>query len=227
MEKLKVALGINYWDDPKGLIRILNESTYDFVDRIYLIDGRYKTREDVPQYGDEMDYIIAPKRKVQLTRLYDAKQITKRNRYWERAEEDNMDFLIVIDSDEYMTIDSSLFLKSLEQLSDRPERCYPISEITTGVATFSRPRLFKPPFDYRHRPNRGGNGISHGSLYTEYGESDYEIINEFYAYFKWNPDVDIHMGQGIPGIQMYQDKTYRSRERVIADRVYYDTVPDR
>ena len=223
-----MALGINYWDDIIGLGRILNSSAYDFVDRIYLIDGRYKSREDEPQFKSTDIYHIKEKyRKVNLTVFYDANQITKRNRYWERAEEDNMDFLIVIDSDEYIEIKPEEFHNSLMNIIYKPERCYPISEITTGVATFSRPRLFKGPFDYRHRTNRGGSGISHGALYTEYGESDHEIIKEFYAYFKWNPDIDIHIGQGIPGIQMYHDKTHRSRERVIADRVYYDAVPDR
>jgi len=38
----KVALGINYWDDPEGLRQILESKIYDYVDKIYLIDGRYK-----------------------------------------------------------------------------------------------------------------------------------------------------------------------------------------
>jgi len=228
MSNFKVGLGINYWDDIKGLFKILNSDIYDYVDKIYVIDGRYKDREDSPVEEEyALDILCKTFRKIQLTRFYNAKQIEKRNRYWERAEEDGMDFLIVIDSDETIEVQPTIFEDSLRNIVDKKEQCFPISQEVIGISTFSRPRLFKAPFNFRHRQNRGQNGISHGSLYKEYGTSQDEIILHFYAWFKYNPSADIHNGDGLPGIKMWHDKSHRTRERIIADRVFYNDNPDR
>jgi len=93
----------------------------------------------------------------------------------------------------------------------------------------SRPRLFKGPFTFRHRENKNGNGISHGSLYEDYGEGETEIINQMYSWFKDHPKRNINTGDqtGVPGFEMFHDKQFRNKERIIADRVYYDETPDR
>ena len=49
-----------------------------------------------------------------------------------------------------------------------------------------------------------------------------------YHWFKDHPKRTVNGEQsGIPGIKMWHDKKHRSRERVIADRVYYDEDPKR
>ena len=50
-----------------------------------------------------------------------------------------------------------------------------------------------------------------------------------YAWFKDHPKRQINSDDqsGIDGIKMWHDKTFRSRDRVIADRVYYDETPSR
>ena len=46
----KVSVGINYFDDVEGLIKILtNDSVYDYVDKFYVIDGIYSGRKDLQQ----------------------------------------------------------------------------------------------------------------------------------------------------------------------------------
>lgn len=43
----KVGVGINYFDDTKGLIKILtNDTVYDYITKFYVIDGLYAGRND-------------------------------------------------------------------------------------------------------------------------------------------------------------------------------------
>lgn len=217
---MKVAVGINYYDDLHGLLYSFEAKPgfYDKVDKIYLIDGRYKDRDDMPEYNPaEMDYISGKYRKVHYVQMFNRTQIEKRNRYIEMAEKDDMDFLIVLDSDEWLHIRD---IGVLHRVLDRPEQCFPIMQTHEVIGTQPRPRLFKKPFDFRHRENK--SGISHGSLYSEYGKGNIEIINQMYAWYK-----DHDKGTGIPGFEMFHDKQFRSKKRVIADRIYYDENPNR
>lgn len=226
----KVAVGINYWDDPKGLLKILtNDTVYEYIDRFYIINGKYFGRYDKPEFpSDYIDDLKSIYSKIKLYNMSDVKQIDKRNKYWELAEKEGIDYLIVLDSDEYLDINPSVFNSSLRIINNRPERCYPIIQYMEGVTTVKRPRLFKAPFDYRHVENKSGNGISHGSIYENYGESDKEIIQQMYAWYNDHPKRSVGDNHvGVPGIEMWHDKEYRSRERVIADRVFYDKNPNR
>jgi hypothetical protein len=155
-----------------------------------------------------------------------SKQIAKRNKYWELAQVDEMDYMIVCDSDEYMDFDVPKLVGSLRTLDARPEKCYPVKQTMEGVSVMSRPRLFKGPFTFRHLQSEKDNTISHGSLYEKDGT---EIINQMYAWFKDHPKRQINSDDqsGIDGIKMWHDKTFRSIDRVIADRVYYDETPSR
>lgn len=225
----KIGVGINYYDDLHGLAYMLmaKPGFYDQVDKIYLIDGRYKGREDLPQYNpDDVKQLIKDYPKVQYFNMNGYSQIDKRNTYWDCAEADDLDFMIVLDSDEYLHITDKTVL---HQLIDREAKCFPIKQHQQDICSMSRPRLFKKPFTFRHRENRNGNGISHGSLYEDYGESDKEIIAQMYFWFKDHPKREINTGNqtGIPGFQMYHDKQFRNKERIIADRVYYDETPNR
>ena len=90
------------------------------------------------------------------------------------------------------------------------------------IFTQARPRLFKAPFDYRHRQSTKPNTISHGSLWRDGQQGD--IIAEMYAWFIDHPQ---NKQGGVPGFEMGHDKQFRSKERVIRDRIYYDEVKDR
>lgn len=226
MSKYKVAVGINYYDDPKGLIRILSDETlYDYVSTFYVIDGRYAQRYDLPE--NDPDFTLDLKSiysKMHLVQMSNVTQIEKRNTYFDLAVENNEDFLIVCDSDEFIRIDPDTLDSSLRTTMDRQARCYPILQYMDGVTNQPRPRLFKAPFNYRHIDSQR-DCISHGSLWDENGK---EVIAEMYYWFQDHPKRDKNGGlTGIPGIAMWHDKEYRSRERVIADRVYYDEVKNR
>ena len=225
MSKYKVAVGINYYDDPRGLVRILSDETvYDYISTFYVIDGRYKDRFDLPENDPEFTLDLKSiYSKMHLVQMSNVTQIEKRNVYFELAEENNEDFLIVCDSDEFIRIDPDTLNSSLRTIMDRESRCYPILQYMEGVTNQPRPRLFKAPFDYKHIDSQR-DCISHGSLWDENGK---EVIGEMYNWFKDHPKRDEHGLTGIPGIAMWHDKEYRSRERVIADRIYYDEVKNR
>ena len=97
------------------------------------------------------------------------------------------------------------------------------------VTDVVRPRLFKAPFNFRHIQNKPGAGISHGQLFNDYGYGKVEIINQMYAWYKDHPKTKpgSRNQNGIVGIEMWSDRKYRSRKRIIADRVYYDENKDR
>ena len=151
--------------------------------------------------------------------MHNKKQIDKRNKYFELAQKDEQDFLIVVDSDENVIIDDvKLFDSTLRGLVKRPERCFPIIIDHEQVTKMRVPRLFKWHFDYRYRQNEGPN-ISHGSIWTPEGK---DIIQDMH---EWRRDHARHTG--VEGVHMTHNKKHRSKERVIADRIYYDENPTR
>ena len=206
-------------------MRILSDETvYDYISTFYVIDGRYKDRFDLPENDPEFTLDLKSiYSKMHLVQMSNVTQIEKRNVYFELAKENNEDFLIVCDSDEFIRIDPDTLNSSLLTIQSRKDRCYPILQYMEGVTSQPRPRLFKSPFSYKHVDSQT-DCISHGSLWDENGK---EVIGEMYNWFKDHPKRDEHGLIGIPGIAMWHDKTYRTRERVIADRVYYDEVKNR
>jgi hypothetical protein len=209
----QIAVAINYWDDPKGLIKILtNDKVYDYVAKFYVIDGRYEGRNDEPE--SHPDYLIDLEKIYSKIHVVNMDGKKKRNMYWKLAQAHKMDYVIVCDSDEYIDFDVPKLESSLRTIDERPEKCYPVMQHMEGITTMSRPRLFKAPFTFRHLQSEKENTISHGSLYDK---DDTEIINQMYMWFKDHPKRQVNS----------DNQSFRSKERVIADRVYYDETPDR
>jgi hypothetical protein len=208
----KLGVGLNIFDDPYGLERILSSNGfYKNVDKIFLIDGKYKNRDDRLSYDEVLvDMMVSRYRKIHYIKLYDNSQVDKRNRYWQLAQEYNMDYMLVLDSDEYAVIDDT-FQDTLHELQSRDAQCFPVFQSHPQVIEMPRPRIFKAPFDFRHIQSE--NSLSHGSLWR----GDHEIINEMHRWFKDHPKRT-----GIPGIKLYHDKNFRTEDRVIRDRIYYD-----
>ena len=93
----KVGVGINYFDDPQGLIKIFtNDTVYDYVDKFYVIDGIYAGRNDKQE--SDSDYLNDLKNiysKIHIVDMNNKTQIQKRNKYWELAKKDKMDYMII------------------------------------------------------------------------------------------------------------------------------------
>ena len=119
-------------------IKILtNDTVYDYVEKIYVIDGRYEGRLDEPE--SHMDYLTDLSQiysKLHIVNMDGSKQIAKRNKYWELAQVDQMDYMIVCDSDEYMDFDIPKLIGSLRTLDARPE-------MLSSKATYGRYQCYE------------------------------------------------------------------------------------
>ena len=115
---MTIAAGIVFFDDEKGLHRCLS-SIQSCVDLIIAIDGKFK------YFDDDHDLSIDNSRKVVESfsnAVYycypNLTEIDKRNRYLEIAGNQGIDFLLVIDSDEYAVIDMNEFSKNLFRIKE-------------------------------------------------------------------------------------------------------------
>src|SRR5919106_640450 len=112
------AAGIVFFDDEKGLQRCLS-SIQSFVDLIIAIDGKFK------YFEDDHDLSIDNSRKVvesfpnaEHYCYPDLTEIDKRNKYLEIAGSKEVNFLLVIDSDEYAVIDINKFSRNLAKIKE-------------------------------------------------------------------------------------------------------------
>ena len=126
--------------------------------------------------------------------------------------------MIWIDSDEVVRFDQD-FKTALDLCMTEPEQCFPIVMEYTQFLEMPRPRLYKKPFNFRHRESNSQTSISHGSLYTPEGR---EIIQDIHKFFAKHGKL-----KGVKGAYMIHDKTYRSKMRVDMDYVYYENTPNR
>jgi hypothetical protein len=117
-ENVTTAAGIVFFDDEKGLQRCLR-SIQAYIDLIIAIDGRFK------QFEDDHDLSMDNSRKVVESfpnAVYycypNLTEIDKRNKYLEIAGSRGIDFLLVIDSDEYAIIDTKEFSENLAKIKD-------------------------------------------------------------------------------------------------------------
>jgi hypothetical protein len=114
--KVRLAAGIVSFDDERGLRRCL-KSIHDHVDLMIVIDGKFR------YFEDDHDISIDNSREVVESfsnSVYccwpNLTEINKRNKYLEFAGEMNVEFLLVVDSDEFAVIDKVEFLNNLEKL---------------------------------------------------------------------------------------------------------------
>jgi hypothetical protein len=126
-----LAIGISYFitnlRQLNELIRCL-DSVYKHVYKIYLVNGRYK------EFKHELDYSVEGTTQLLKERYPNvevvnccATQLVKRQIYLEMAGEDKCDYLLVMDSDDFVHPDFSDwtgFYKELEQVYDEEEMLY-------------------------------------------------------------------------------------------------------
>jgi hypothetical protein len=122
--EVTTAAGIVFFDDEKGLQRCLS-SIQAYIDLIIAIDGRFK------QFEDDHDLSIDNSRKVVESfpnAIYycypNLTEIEKRNKYLEIAGSRDIDFLLVIDSDEYAIIDTKEFSENLAKIKEYKKNLY-------------------------------------------------------------------------------------------------------
>jgi hypothetical protein len=113
---IRLAAGIVSFDDERGLRRCL-KSIHDHVDLMIVIDGKFRYFEDDHDLSidNSREFVESFSNSVYCC-WPNLTEIEKRNKYLEFAGEKNVEFLLVIDSDEYAVIDGAEFLHNLEKL---------------------------------------------------------------------------------------------------------------
>jgi hypothetical protein len=115
---LSLAIGIIFYQDAAGLKRLVEslEPLDPYVSSIYAVDGRfvgpdYGSAEDPELSNDLGDFNNI---KLKIISLPNKKEWYKRQAYLEECYNDRPDFLLVLDSDEYLHVDDiNEFEKSL------------------------------------------------------------------------------------------------------------------
>jgi len=121
---MKIALGLCYYEDLQGIKRLFDslEKTNASPYRIFAIDGKYKQfseTENMLSSSEVHKYLEQFPKVVNYTEWKTfPTEIEKRNKYLELCQDD-IDFLIVVDSDEYLQGDWDLFVTNLEKLKER------------------------------------------------------------------------------------------------------------
>jgi hypothetical protein len=115
---ITIAAGIVFFDEEKGLQRCLN-SIRSYIDVIIAIDGKFKYFEDDHDISmDNSREVVESFPNAAYYCYPNLTEIDKRNKYLEIAGSRNIDFLLVIDSDEYAVIDKTKFSKNLDKIKE-------------------------------------------------------------------------------------------------------------
>jgi glycosyltransferase involved in cell wall biosynthesis len=153
---VRFGAGISFFNDVSGLTRCL-DSLGQNIDQIFCVDGRYPgfhspddlstdgSREVVQEYANSL-LVDAPR----------TTQIRKRNKYLQLSKEYGLDFLLILDSDEYIQegADWSLFKHACEEsvrLDEYQYRIYDVryqNEMEWDLG--ERPRVWFKPWQIRY-----------------------------------------------------------------------------
>lgn len=105
---MKIAVGLIFFDDVNGLKRCIPTLK---VDKIYAVDGRFKNfKGKEPLSTDGSREYLQTFKHIQLIDAPDLEEVDKRNVYLRACKED---FLLRIDSDEWLEGDWSEFRKEI------------------------------------------------------------------------------------------------------------------
>ena len=144
---MTIAAGILFFDDEKGLQRCLN-SNQSYVELIIAIDGKFK------YFDDDHDLSIDSSRKVVESfsnAVYycypNLTEIDKRNKYLEIAGSKEVDFLLVIDSDEYAVIDVNEFSRNLAKIKEYKTGGAPVNGKSKDTPDVYGIKIFEKHFE--------------------------------------------------------------------------------
>jgi hypothetical protein len=182
----KVAVGCCVFQDVQGVLRLI-ESCWKKVDYIFLIDGKYKFYDaDFPLSTDNLDYETENYPNVLIEYAPDLLEHEKRNKYLELCKEFKIDFLLIVDSDEYFIDDSDWeqFRKELPMIKDSVTNIKSYTSIEGMKIPVDYPRLWKNPAKMEYKNDR----------HYQFGLKDSDVVvakNTIYS-IKLIHDPSIH-----------------------------------
>lgn len=176
---LKIGIGLCYYEDLDGIKRLYDSlyKTETKIDIIIAVDGRYKQftsilddSSNILSSEDIHYYLISNSRYVTIDYTNwneNPTEIEKRNKYLEYSKKDvngifDLDFLIVIDTDEFIEGNWSEFYQNLIRLKEKIKDfdsktmyLHDIRMIDKGFDGYPdnyipRPRIFYQPFNIEY-----------------------------------------------------------------------------
>jgi hypothetical protein len=217
-ENMRTAAAIVSFDDEVGLRRCMN-SIHNYVDLMIVIDGKFKYFEDdhdissdnsrdVVQSFSNSEYYCYPN----LT------EIEKRNKYLGFAGDKNIEFLLVIDSDEFAVINEVEFLFNLDKLSN--------SKMNSGRRNGGNPDVYGVKIFEKHfeKPNCIRERYIERIFYKP-GKLRYQSIHCNLVDID-NPSRNFTTGKyssEIHGIILYNDDDLRTNH-YLERRVQYQSI---
>src|SRR5262245_24563763 len=146
-ENKRIAAGIISFDDERGLQRCM-DSIHEYVDLIIVIDGKFRYFEDDHEISSDNSRDVVESFSNSVYCSYpNLTEIEKRNKYLEFAGDKNMDFLLVIDSDEFAVVNEMDFQLNLDKLRN--------SKINSGRRDGDNPEVYGVKIFEKHfeKPN--------------------------------------------------------------------------
>ena len=145
---MKIAIGYCYYNDLKsiqrGLPTLVNE-----VDLIFAVDGKFSLR-DGPDYSTDGSTEFLESFPNVIIEKFVGMEHDKRQRYVELAVKYDIDVLIIIDSDEYVSeADWKTFKQNLEKILDSEDNIHGVNFFTDGNIT-QYPRIWIRPHQIRY-----------------------------------------------------------------------------
>jgi hypothetical protein len=217
-EKRRIAAGIISFDDERGLQRCMN-SIHEYVDLMIVIDGKIRYFED--DHDISSDHSRDVVESFPNSAYYSCPNLTeieKRNKYLEFIDDKNIDFLLVIDSDEFAVVNEEEFLFNLDKLSN--------SKINSGRGEGDNPdvcgvKIFEKHFE---KPNFIRERYIERIFYKP-GKLRYQSIHCNLVDID-NPSRNFTTGKyssEIHGITLYNDDDLRTH-RYLERSVQYQSI---
>lgn len=164
-----IGLICNVWDDPRGIMRMLEqESILDF-DYLCFFDGKFSNWEGNAEFPEKEVFNIvddfATKYADLINTFYeyvsDKTEAEKRNHSFFRAAQIGMDWALICDADEIPKLDKHLWNEEKSQLANVSFGCHSVMLNNYNIIQ-RRPRLFnmrEKPYLIQHEENTSHNHI--------------------------------------------------------------------
>lgn len=164
---LRIGIGLSFYEDFDSLRRMLMSCQSYHIDHIIALDGKYQGYPTDPLLSSDvvLDLFDTIQTPYTIYPVADYSQNYKRQQYFDKSKDHDIDCLIVMDSDEYFIHERTnwpLFIEDLEQkIGDnthtyRQAYCIPVVLSDKGVQkmptdyTENLPRLFYKPWELQY-----------------------------------------------------------------------------
>lgn len=145
---MKIAIGYCYYNDLKSIQRGIPTFVNE-VDFVFAVDGKFSFRSG-SDYSDDGSTEYLSQFKNVIIRKFVGMEHDKRQQYIEMCKEHDIDVLIIIDSDEYVSqADWDLFKKNLELILSSEQNIHGINFFTDGNIT-QYPRVWIRPHQIKY-----------------------------------------------------------------------------